>query len=390
MSKKNRLKRYQVEFHRDSETWKELIPIFKKIGAEGMKDLLSDNKDFVMSGMVKECGKAGIDPDTVDHLWYKSKHYSIHSKVSGKSYEDIRDSIVAEMKAYAPKYKKLKRDKVNDPCLLIVDPADVHLGKLCSHAQSSEPYNVEIAKDRFIQGVLSLIERAKPYNIEKIIFVGGNDILHVDGKSRTTTKGTPQDTDGMWFDNFQKAKDLYIWAIETLMQLADVHFVFCPSNHDYHTGYFLADSVKSWFHNSDNVTFDNGIPYYKYVKYGNTLLGFTHGDGAKPADLPNKMKSECKEAWCHSDYGIWFLHHFHHKIKKSESKKLLEKDHGDVRIIRANESDLKNKVHVEYVNSISGSDSWHHIKNYEGSPQQMEAFLIHPVNGYFARFAHGF
>jgi hypothetical protein len=33
---------------------------------------------------------------------------------------------------------------------------------------------------------------------QKILFIGGNDILHVDTPKRTTTSGTSQDTDGMW------------------------------------------------------------------------------------------------------------------------------------------------------------------------------------------------
>jgi hypothetical protein len=67
--------------------------------------------------------------------------------------------------------------------------------------------------------------------------------LHTDTPRRTTTNGTPQDTDGMWYDNFLMAKQLYIDVIEVLLSIADVHFVFNPSNHDYTNGFFLADVI---------------------------------------------------------------------------------------------------------------------------------------------------
>ena len=46
------------------------------------------------------------------------------------------------------------------------------------------------------------------------MFIGGNDILHVDVPSRKTTSGTPQDTDGMWHSNFLIAKKLYLDVLE--------------------------------------------------------------------------------------------------------------------------------------------------------------------------------
>ena len=48
-----------------------------------------------------------------------------------------------------------------------------------------------------------------------------------------TTSGTPQDTDGMRYDNFMLAKKLYVDVLEMILTVADVHFVYNPSNHDF-------------------------------------------------------------------------------------------------------------------------------------------------------------
>ena len=72
-------------------------------------------------------------------------------------------------------------------------------------------------------------------------------IYYVDTPKRATTSGTPQDTDGMWYENFMTAKKLYVDVLEMLISEADVHFVYNPSNHDYMSGFMLSDSIQSWF-----------------------------------------------------------------------------------------------------------------------------------------------
>jgi hypothetical protein len=37
----------------------------------------------------------------------------------------------------------------------------------------------------------------------------------------------------MWYSNFLKAKQVYVDVLEMLIPVADVHFTFNPSNHDY-------------------------------------------------------------------------------------------------------------------------------------------------------------
>jgi hypothetical protein len=43
--------------------------------------------------------------------------------------------------------------------------------------------------------------------------------LHIDNPKRTTTSGTPQDTDGMWHTNFLIAKQLYVDVLELLLNV---------------------------------------------------------------------------------------------------------------------------------------------------------------------------
>lgn len=310
-------------------------------------------------------------------VWYKTKF---------EQPEFDREAFVEEMKQYAPVYPTLKREVKKETNIFVLDPADLHIGKLASMLETGENYNLQIAKELVQQAILRLLDKAKNYEIEKIVFVGGNDILHTDNLGRSTTAGTPQDSCAMWYDSFQAAKDLYVWAVEACLTVADVHFIYCVSNHDYQSGYYLCDSIYSWFRNNKNVTFDVDMKHRKYLVYGVNLLGFTHGDGAKENDLPNLMAVECRKAWSETVYGYFYLHHLHHKIRKNNKRKV-EKDNFNVTTIRTNQTLITDSVNVEYLRTVSATDSWHHRNGYQYAPKAIEGFLHSFDKGQIARFS---
>ena len=314
----------------------------------------------------EESDRLGIPVKDIKHYWHKSKHISMFVKNHGKSYQDIFQELKQEMIEAAPVYPKLERTQSKEPHLLVVDPADIHFGKLATAYETGDAYNVEIASARVIEGVQGILDKTASFNIDKILFIGGNDILHTDTPKRITTSGTPQDTDGMWYENFLSAKDVMIQAIEKLLTVADVHFLFCPSNHDYASGFFLADVIKTWFHKNKNITFDCSIAHRKYFRYHDNLIGATHGDGAKQNDLPLLMAEESTEDWAKTKHRHIYTHHVHHKTSK---------DIG--------------KVNIESIRSASGTDSWHDRNGYR-SIKAIEGFLHHPTHGQIARISHIF
>jgi len=317
-----------------------------------------------------EAEKAGINHKHIKSGWLKSDASSLYftnpayKSIEAEQLSNLHQAILEDV--YAPKYPKIKRKKSDDGHLMLIDPADVHIGKLCSAMESGEEYDQQIAVNRVRDGVHGLLNKSSGWNIEKILFVAGNDILHIDSPKRTTTSGTPQDTDGMWFENFINAKKLYIELIETLMQIAPVHFVYNPSNHDYMSGFFLAQVIEARFKNCVDVTFDISIAHRKYSTFGSVLIGTTHGDGAKWQDLPLLMAHE-SETWSKTKHRYIFTHHIHHKQSK---------DHLS--------------VCIESMRSPSGTDSWHHRNGYQHSPKAIEAYLFHPLHGQIARLTHLF
>lgn len=318
------------------------------------------------SALNQECEEKGIPIDKVSHYWYKGENFSINVKSASVGYEDVRDIIVSDMKRHSPEYKEMKRVKHSDPHLLVIDPADIHIGKLSTKYETGEDYNTDIAIQRVIEGVEKLLHKCIGFNFDKIMYVIGNDILHTDTPKRLTTSGTPQDTDGMWYENFLAAKELHINIIDALRTIADVYVQYDPSNHDYVSGFFLADTISSWYSKDKNVSFNTSIAHRKYFRYHNNLIGTTHGDGAKEADLALLMAHE-SEDWSNCKHKYFYTHHIHHKKSKDYMG-----------------------VTVESMRSPSGADSWHHRNGYVHSPKGIDAFIHHPVDGQIARITHIF
>lgn len=344
---------------------KEIRPRITEAEFDILKDIRSQHE-----ALSEECEKQGIPVQDVKHYWFKGEHFSINVKGAQVSYNDVKDVIISEMKDYAPEYLEIQRTPFNRPedaHLLVIDPADIHIGKLCSAFETNDEYNNKIAVDRVMQGVYGILEKASAFNVDQILYVIGNDILHVDTPKRQTTSGTPQDTDGMWYDNFLIAKRLHVEIIETLREVSNVFVQYDPSNHDYTNGFFLADTIQSWFSRDKNVAFNCSINHRKYYRYYNNLIGTTHGDGAKENDLPLLMAHESGTDWSSCKHKYFYIHHIHHKRSK----------------------DIMG-VTIEALRSPSGADSWHHRNGYVHAPKAVEGFLHHKLHGQIARFSHIF
>ena len=316
------------------------------------------------------CEERGIDISTVGIAWQKDKQWSIQFKPSrneGPSFEEMLKDHIEDVNNHTFKYEKIKRTKYPSSNLLVIDPADIHIGKLATSFETGEDYNNQIAVQRVKEGVKGILDKSSGFNIDAILFIAGNDILHIDTPKRTTSAGTPQDTDGMWYENFLIAKRLYIDVLDSLINVADIHVMYNPSNHDYTNGFFLADAIKSWYRECDNITFDTSIAHRKYYQYHNNLIGTTHGDGAKQQDLPLLMAEESKKSWSETKHRYVYTHHVHHKVSKDYIG-----------------------VTVESLRSPSGTDSWHHRNGYQHSPKAVEGFIHSKDHGQLARLTHLF
>jgi hypothetical protein len=336
--------------------------------------LKQDEIEILMQyrGIKNATDEAGVDDKDVKHGWLKTKQASLFFKNPNFKQEEldviqkIKDECIKEVKEYAPKYHAIETVKSKDAHLLVIDIADLHIGKLATAFETGEDYNSQIAVKRAKDGLQGILNKSEGFYIDKVLFVAGNDILHTDNTKRTTTAGTPQDTDGMWYDNFLMAKNLYIELLEKLLSFAEVEVVYNPSNHDFTHGFFLMQLIEAHFANS-TINFNVNLLHRKAFKYGNNLIGTTHGDGAKIENLPLLLATEFPVLWSETKHRYIYSHHVHHKTSKDFIG-----------------------VTFETLRSPSGSDSWHHKNGYTGVPKAVEGYIHHKEFGQIARLTHIF
>lgn len=250
--------------------------------------------------------------------------------------------------------------------LLEISIFDLHIGKLAWGGETFENYDVKIARSRFLSSIEKLLKRASGFNYNRILFPIGNDFFNSDTMENTTTKGTPQDEDLRWQKTFDVGTRLLVDAINMLRETGvPVDVVVIPGNHDFERSYYLGAYLGAWFKNDPNVYIDNHASPRKYYRYGNTLLGLTHGSEEKEASLPLLMATDIdsKPYWSETKFHEWHLGHIHRKrtVKYEINKsRPLNEDLG---------------VTIRYLSSLTGTEEWHHKKGYVGSTKAADGFV---------------
>jgi hypothetical protein len=292
----------------------------------------------------------------------------------GFDYKKLSEAIIERFNSHSPTYNFYTRDLNNtSKHLLVIDPADCHIGKYASEYETGEKYNIKIAQQRLREGIYGIVNKARVFGIDKILLPLGNDWLHIDTPKNTTTSGTFQNADGMFYDMYLALYDVFVEIIDTLLLEYDVDIEFNPSNHDWMSGWMFMKTLESHYRNSKNMNFNTTMNHRKYYQYGKNLIATSHGDGAKMIDMPLLMANESPKMWAETKFRYVYLHHIHHK---QVTKFLSGKDYIGVT--------------VEYLRSPSASDSWHHRNGYVGAKKAIEGFLHSKEDGQIARLTHYF
>lgn len=242
--------------------------------------------------------------------------------------------------------KYLKGNK----CLLI-DIADLHLNLQASMFSTGNEYNCEIAERLFFHVIEDIISRVERYKFNKIIFCIGGDMLNGDNLSGSTTKGTPQDSDLLYFDAVEKLYAMTVKAIDILKSKAPVSVIYISGNHDKLSGYKLAKFIDAWFRHDENVVVDYSPLPRKYVKFGRTLFAFAHDGNVKT--LPRLIADEAREYWGDVDTTEVFLQHLH-------TEQILTEEYN---------------MRIQRLPTISAKSDWAVNKGF-GSKRQCKTFIF--------------
>jgi hypothetical protein len=284
------------------------------------------------------------------------------------------EEFLEKIRKAAPRYRKPKVSKVKDGHLHVIDVADLHINKLALDRNGVVTYNAEKAVAIAEKAVNSLVTRGQGYNIEQFILPIGNDVLHTEGLTSATSKGTPQTTDRHNTSAIDMAFHMYVGMIESLLTVAPVKIIHCRDNHAEFASYMLAREVAARLHHHKWLTKDISRLDRAYHEYGLNLIGFDHGHGVAGAKLPQVVAAEVAAMWGRTKHRRFIRHHVHHgDFKKSN---VLVKEEGIMKDYPG--------LTVQYMRSPAGTDDYHHNEGYIGVPKAVDSFIFHPTMGQVA------
>ena len=347
----------------------------------------ANNWDVTMSGAKSSTKK---DTTYTNYQWkltatFKRKVEILNPKEFS---ENLTKDIIASISNL--KLPRISPKTLKGNCAVEIDLFDFHFGKLGWVGETGTgSYDHKIAKKVWFKTINTLVSRSvnsvnsNDGTIEKFIFPIGNDFFNADNSipTPTTTRGTHQQEDLRWQKTFTAGWQLIVDAIEIMRKIAPVDVIVVPGNHDFQRSYYLGDVIFSRYYHADDVNVDNDARPFKYCEYGNSLIGYAHGNSKDISldRLKGLMQLE-KKAWARTKFHEWHLGDIHHKkIIKTPMERVVLKSRSNEKG-QVVEEDLQGIV-IRYMRSISGDDGWHTGKGYLGSIKGAESYVYHRVEG---------
>lgn len=262
----------------------------------------------------------------------------------------LKSEIIEEIAAHSKPRNKIKRSRKKRNRALEVAIFDLHLGKFADAQETGADYSLDHASELFSGTVNDILAEVGSQSFDEIVFPIGNDFLHVDNYKGTTSNDTPQDVDSKLWALARRGRKMLVDAVDQLSELAPVTVITVPGNHDDVSTFFMGEILDAWYRRDSNVKVDSSPAPRKYYRFGNNLIGFTHGkyEGKR---LPLLMAQEAKD-WSDTKFREWHIGHVHHLSSKE--------DIG---------------VRTRTIPSLAAPDTWHAKRGYVGCVRAAQCFI---------------
>jgi hypothetical protein len=267
----------------------------------------------------------------------------------------IRDALLESLQPIAP---LAPPDYTDDDLLTVYPQGDPHAGLYAWKDETGQAFDLDEYERVTKAAIDRLVASAAPSS--HALFIDLGDSLHADNNASRTKSGHHLDTHGRHAEVVRaviRCKRHHIARMLERHRLVTVRIN--PGNHDGVTALMLAEMMAMIYENEPRVTVATSPNPYWFHGFGSNLIGTTHGDGAKGANLPLLMAVDAPALWLASEHGsrVWFVGHVHHK-------------------------DIKDYpgVTVEYCRTLAAPDIWSHASGYR-SKRSMEAVTFHRTDG---------
>lgn len=241
---------------------------------------------------------------------------------------------------------------VDEDIMCVFPLGDPHYGLHAWWADAGEDFDLKIAEDLTRGAIDRLVSVAPRAGTALLLNLG--DMYHADNQKNLTQSGHQLDVDGRWAKVQQVGLRSMIHAILRMLEkFGKVVFRINRGNHDGHSAYALALMLSCYFHNEPRVEVDLSPAAVWYYRFGQNLIGSTHGDTIKGPDMVSIMAADRPEDWGSTKFRMWLVGHVHHQ---------------DVKEYRG--------CVVEYFRTLAARDAWHAGQGYRAG-RDMRCIVLH-------------
>lgn len=220
-------------------------------------------------------------------------------------------TIFDDFKPAAPITKAPKL--VNDELLTLIPCNDWHLGMFSWEQQTGTNWDLKLAQEALARGLEDTIFQSHRSGTA-VVLVGG-DLLHSDNQSnRTNASGNQLDVDGRYPKILEAAAMLVVHATDCALRHHQKVIVrVLPGNHDEHSAFAIAMFLAAWYRKDPRVEVDTDRSHFWWYRFGQVMLGSTHGHTVKIKEMPSIMASRRPEDWGATKWRYIHGFHLHHK-----------------------------------------------------------------------------
>jgi len=271
---------------------------------------------------------------------------------------EFATGLAEEVRGLAPMTNPPARCEKDLMC--VYPMGDPHFGMHAWWQDAGEDFDLKKAEALTCGAVDRLVASAPAAHTALLLNLG--DMFHADNQKNQSQSGHQLDVDGRWSKVQRVGLQAMIHCARRLLERHERVIVrINRGNHDGHSSYALALMLSCYFHNEPRIEVDLSPATMWYCRFGKVLIGSTHGDTVRGADMIPVMAADRPEDWGATAHRYVYVGHVHHQ---------------DVKEYRGGV--------VEYFRTLAARDAWHAGQGYRAG-RDMRLIVLHREHGEIER-----
>ncbi len=247
----------------------------------------------------------------------------------------------------------------------VIPIGDPHIGMYAWAQETGAPFDLEVAERNMCAAVDKLVDLAP--DCEECVIVSLGDTFHADSPdNRTARSGHALDVDTRWGKVLQVGIRIMQRCIDrALERFPRVRFISAIGNHDDNSAVMLGMCLAAFYSREPRVFVDTTPGKFHWIRFGECLIGVTHGDTVKKEQLGPIMATDRPKDWGETKHRMWLTGHIHHDSRREYPG-----------------------VVVESFRTLAARDAWHTAAGYR-SGRDLHLDVWHSRWGRIARHTVG-